>query len=150
MEKGEKAPDFEVEDSAGRPVKLSDLLEGGPVVLFFYPAAMTPGCTKETCHFRDLESEFVALGAQPVGISGDKIEKQAEFSNMHDVNFPLLVDSSHAVAKAFGAKRLGVPWYRRMTFVIDADRSVVEVIRDEADMDTHADSALAALRALQA
>ena len=68
------------------------LLAGGPVVLFFYPAAMTYGCTKESCHFRDLKAEFAAVGAQPVGISADQVDKQRQFDEKESLGFPLLSD----------------------------------------------------------
>ena len=63
------------------------------MVLFFYPAAMTYGCTKESCHFRDMGAEFAAVGAQRVGISADKVEKQKQFSDKHSFDFPLLSDA---------------------------------------------------------
>jgi peroxiredoxin Q/BCP len=76
MHRGDRVPDFELPDQTGASRRLSDLLTGGPVVLFFYPAAMTTGCTKESCHFRDLAAEFAAVGAQRVGISADTVDKQ--------------------------------------------------------------------------
>ena len=76
MRTGDTAPDFELPDETGTARRLTDLLAGGPVVLFFYPAAMTRGCTQESCHFRDLAAEFAELGAQRVGISADSVEKQ--------------------------------------------------------------------------
>ena len=98
---GDEAPEFELPDQTGTPRKLSTLLTAGPVVLFWYPAAMTTGCTKEACHFRDIGAEFEAVGAQRVGISADKPEKQAEFDAKHDLGYPLLSDADKAVAKAY-------------------------------------------------
>jgi peroxiredoxin Q/BCP len=150
MKPGDTVADFELPDQTGTPRKLSELLAGGPVVLFFYPAAMTPGCTKEACHFRDLASEFAAVGANPVGISADDVQKQAKFADMQKFDYPLLSDVDGAVATQFGVKRglLGklMP-VKRTTFVIDSDRTVLEVISSEFNMDGHADKALAALRA---
>src|SRR5947209_18167843 len=83
MKPGEKAPDFELPDETGAQRKLGDLLANGPVVLFFYPAAMTPGCTKESCHFRDLKREFEEVGAQRVGISADEVDKQKQSADKH-------------------------------------------------------------------
>ncbi len=129
---------------------LTGLLADGPIVLFFYPAAMTPGCTKEACHFRDLGAEFDAAGAARVGISTDAVEKQARFSDSQRFDYPLLSDTDGRVAEMFGVKRglLGkfLP-VKRTTFVIDADQTVLEVISSEVNMDTHADKALAVLRA---
>jgi len=140
--------DFELPDESGAPRRLSELLAGGPVVLFFYPAALTSGCTKESCHFRDLRGEFEAVGAQPVGISLDPVAKQKEFADKHRFGFPLLSDADGTVARQFGVRRrIAALRVRRETFVIGTDRRVLEVIHSELSMDSHADRALAALRA---
>jgi peroxiredoxin Q/BCP len=150
MKPGDTVADFELPDQTGTPRRLSALLTNGPVVLFFYPAAMTPGCTKEACHFRDLASEFAAVGANRVGISTDAVEKQAEFADLKKFDYPLLSDTEGTVATQFGVKRglLGkfIP-VKRTTFVIDTDRKVLDVISSEISMDTHADKALETLRA---
>src|SRR5262249_46844892 len=131
MKPGDTVADFELPDQTGKPRKLSELLADGPVVLFFYPAAMTPGCTKEACHFRDLAKEFSAVGANRVGISTDPVEKQAKFADVRNFDYPLLSDSQGTVAAQFGVKRglLGklMP-VKRTTFVIDTDRKVLDVI----------------------
>jgi peroxiredoxin Q/BCP len=148
MKAGDKVADFELPDETGTPRTLSALLEGGPVVLFFYPAAMTYGCTKESCHFRDLKAEFEAVGAQRVGISADGVEKQRAFSDKHGFDYPLLSDEHRTVAEQFGVKRGGfsITPVKRSTFVIDADSTVLAVIHSEVGMNQHADRALAALR----
>jgi thioredoxin-dependent peroxiredoxin len=144
---GDTAPDFELPDETGTTRRLTDLLADGPVVLFFYPAAMTTGCTRESCHFRDLAGEFAAVGAQRVGISADPVEKQHEFATRHGFDYPLLSDPDRTVAAAYGVKRaLPIMPNRRATFVIDTDQRLLEVIRSEINMDAHADKALAALR----
>jgi len=144
---GDTAPDFQLPDQTGTPRKLSELLADGPVVLFFYPAAMTYGCTKESCHFRDLAAEFAAVGAQRVGISADAVEKQKRFDEKESLGFPLLSDPDRLVAAQLGAKRsLGLLPNRRVTFVIDADRTILDVIHTEVSMGAHADRALAVLR----
>ena len=149
IKRGDRAPDFELPDQTGTARSLAGLLADGPIVLFFYPAAMTPGCTKEACHFRDLAAEFAAVGASRVGISTDPVDKQARFSDSQRFDYPLLSDADGAVAQMFGVKRglLGkfMP-VKRTTFVIDTDRTVLEVISSEVNMDTHADKALAVLR----
>jgi peroxiredoxin Q/BCP len=148
MRAGDPVPDFELSDQDGVPRKLSDLLEKGPVVLFFYPAALTPGCTKESCHFRDLAAEFEAVGAQRVGISADPVDKQRTFSDKHAFDYPLLSDEDRRVAAMFGVKRgLSLLPNKRATFVIGTDSRVVEVITSEINMAKHADRALDALRA---
>jgi thioredoxin-dependent peroxiredoxin len=146
IDEGATAPDFELPDQDGNLVRLSDRLQDGPVVLFFYPAAMTGGCTKEACHFRDLGAEFASAGAQRLGISVDPVGKQKQFADMHAFGYPLLSDESGEVARSFGVKRRMVSPVKRATFVIDRDRTVRKVITSELNMDVHADQALAALR----
>jgi thioredoxin-dependent peroxiredoxin len=151
MKIGDRAPDFELEDDTGTPRKLADMLAGGPVVLYFYPAAMTPGCTKEGCHFRDLGAEFAELGAQRVGISADKVEKQQRFANKYSFDFPLLSDPDKSVARAYGVRRgPGIIPNKRTTFVIGSDGVIKEIVSSELNMDVHADKALAALKAQKA
>ena len=149
MHKGDIVPDFELPDQTGTPRKLSDLLTNGPVVLFFYPAAMTYGCTKESCHFRDLGAEFAVVGAQRVGISADSVDKQQQFDQKETLGFPLLSDADRQVAIELGAKR-GFGPNKRITFVIDTDRTIIEVIHSEFSMAGHADKALEILKARQA
>ena len=148
MDTGDFVDDFELPDQHGRPRRLSELLAGGPVVLFFYPAAMTSGCTAEACNFRDLATDFAAAGAQRVGISRDEVDKQRQFAELYNLDYPLLSDPDGKVAAAMGVKRklpLGSLSTRRMTFVIDTDRRVLAVISSETNMDKHADEALAVL-----
>ncbi|MEU9918424.1 peroxiredoxin [Streptomyces sp. NBC_00490] len=147
MDVGDKIEDFELPDETGTPRSLSSLLADGPVVLFFYPAAMTAGCTAEACHFRDLAAEFDAVGARPVGISGDSVERQQEFSGKHTLGMPLLSDADGTIRERFGVTRgFSLAPTKRVTFVIAQDRTVLEVVRSELRMNTHADRALAALR----
>ncbi|MBL1108469.1 peroxiredoxin [Streptomyces sp. 5-8] len=148
MAPGDKIEDFALADETGTTRRLTDLLADGPVVLFFYPAALSPGCTAEACHFRDLAAEFAAVGARPVGISGDTVDKQQEFAGRHGLGMPLLSDPDGTVRERFGVKRgfTLVPT-KRVTFVIAQDRTVLEIVRSELRMNTHADRALAALRA---
>jgi peroxiredoxin Q/BCP len=151
MRKGDTVSDFTLPDQTGAPRSLSSFLADGPVVLFFYPAAMTYGCTKESCHFRDLAAEFKAVGAQPVGISADSVDKQKQFDEKESLGFPLLSDAERTVATELGAKR-GASFLpnKRITFVIDTDRTILDVIHSEVSMGSHADKALALLKARSA
>ncbi|MFC7894451.1 peroxiredoxin [Streptomyces sp. NPDC057381] len=144
---GDTVGDFTLPDETGTPRRLSELLADGPVVLFFYPAALTPGCTAEACHFRDLAAEFAAAGARPVGVSGDPVERQREFAGRHTLGMPLLSDADGEVRELFGVKRgFSLAPAKRVTFVVGRDRTVLEVVRSELRMNTHADRALAVLR----
>ncbi|MCX5554918.1 peroxiredoxin [Streptomyces sp. NBC_00038] len=148
MDVGDTVEDFALPDETGAERHLSELLGEGPVVLFFYPAALTAGCTAEACHFRDLAAEFAAAGARPVGISGDTVDRQQEFAGRHTLGFPLLSDAEGKVRERFGVKRgFSLAPTKRVTFVIAQDRTVLEVVRSELRMSAHADRALAALRA---
>ncbi len=148
MKQGDVVPDFELPDETGTPRRLSELLANGPVVLFFYPGAMTYGCTKESCHFRDLKAEFETAGAQRVGISADTVEKQKQFSDKHNFDYPLLSDVGGTVASQLGVKRsVSFIPVKRTTFVIDTDRTILAVIHSEISMSAHADRALGVLRA---
>lgn len=146
MNSGDLAPDFELPDQDGRARKLSELLAKGPVVLFFYPSAMTSGCTAESCHFRDLSAEFAEAGAQVVGISADGVDKQQEFAGKYAFGYPLLSDTDRTVATAFGVKRKRITPVKRATFVINPDRTIRDVIKSEIKMKVHADKALESVR----
>ena len=146
---GDLVEDFTLDDAEGNTRRLSELVATGPLALFFYPAAMTYGCTKESCHFRDLKGEFAALGASCVGISPDPVATLARFTAAHGLDFPLLSDADGAVARRFGVRRsFGPLRTRRTTFVIGPDLVVAAVIASELHMQRHADEALAVLRSM--
>lgn len=148
MREGDIAPDVELADQSGAVRSLNSIAAGRRTVLFFYPAAMTPGCTKESCHFRDLATEFDAADAVRVGISMDAVDKQARFADAHKLGYPLLSDPDGSVAKAFGVKRpLNILKVRRVTFVLDEDRRILGKIGSEFNTDAHADRALELLAA---
>ncbi len=121
---GDKAPAFNLPDADGKPVKLSDY-KGRKVIVYFYPAASTPGCTKEACDFRDNLGELNEAGLDVVGISPDKPEKLAKFRDKEGLTFPLLSDPDRKVLEAWGAfgeKTMygkTVQGVIRSTFVVD-------------------------------
>ena len=149
---GDEAPDFELPDQDCRFVRLGQLLASGPVVVFFYPAALSPGCTAQSCHFRDLAAEFDAVGASLVGISRDDVAKQKRFDTTHALGFPLLSDRDASVRSAYGVLRMGghVLPARRVTFVVAPTRRIVGIVHHELSMNAHADRALQAVRRLRA
>jgi peroxiredoxin Q/BCP len=147
VRKDDVAYDFTLKDQDGNDRTLSTMVKDGPVVLFFYPAALSPGCTKESCHFRDLRQEFEALGAQPVGISMDSADRQAQFSKKNSLDFPLLADVDGEVARHYGVKRsLNLLKVKRATFIIEPTMRIRDVITSEVSMNSHADHALESLR----
>ena len=102
LEPGDEAPDFTLPDADGKQVSLSSL-RGQQVIVYFYPAAMTPGCTKEACDFRDSIQSLAAAGVTVLGISPDKPDRLAKFRDRDHLNFPLLSDPDHTVEQAYGA-----------------------------------------------
>jgi thioredoxin-dependent peroxiredoxin len=126
---GDAAPDFTLRDAQGNAVSLSSL-RGKRVIIYFYPAAMTPGCTKEACDFRDSLSSLAAAGFAVIGISPDSPAKLAKFAERDGLTFPLLSDPDHKVLDAYGAygekmlygkKSVGVI---RSTFVVDENGKI--------------------------
>jgi|ERR1700678_601764 thioredoxin-dependent peroxiredoxin len=126
---GDPAPDFTLPDADGRQVALSSF-RGQRVIVYFYPAAMTPGCTKQACDFRDNLADLNGAGIAVLGISPDQPAKLAKFRDKESLTFPLLSDPDHAVLGAYGAygeKKLygkTVVGVIRSTFVIDPDGKV--------------------------
>jgi thioredoxin-dependent peroxiredoxin len=154
LEEGDKAPAFTLAaDDCGK-VKLADL-KGSPVVLYFYPADDTPGCTREACAFRDRAAELKKLGAKVFGISPDAVRSHAKFRDKYKLNFPLLADPKHKVAEQFGAWReknmygkkvMGIV---RSTFLIGSDGLIKRVWRS-VKVDRHDERVLEALKQLAA
>ncbi|HEX3318922.1 MAG TPA: thioredoxin-dependent thiol peroxidase [Solirubrobacteraceae bacterium] len=135
VEVGQPAPDFELPDQNGEPVRLSDW-RGRRIVLYFYPKADTPGCTTQACGIRDRTADYDAAGAVVLGISPDSVEDVRQFADKFDLKFHLLADADHAVADAYGVwvekNRYGRTYWgnERTTFVIDANGNVLEVLRN--------------------
>ena len=152
MRKGDVVPDFELPDQTGTPRKLSEFLAAGPVVLFFYPAAMTYGCTKESCHFRDLGAEFAAVG-RAAGGHQRRLGGQAEAVRREGVaGLPAALRCRLHRGQANSARTRSASFLpnKRMTFVIDTDRTLLDVLHSEISMSSHADKALSILKARQA
>jgi len=134
VETGQAAPDFVAPDQDGKPFTLSSL-RGSPVVLYFYPEADTPGCTVEAKGFQNFLPEFSAKQVRIVGVSTDDCPAQKAFANKYGLRFPLIADSKKDVATKYGVlKPSGTA--RRVTFLIDATGTVVEVV-DAPAADTH-------------
>ncbi len=154
LQPGHKAPDFELPDQNGDPVKLSDL-KGQTVVLYFYPRADTPGCTTQACSVRDRSGEYKTAGARVIGISPDKVEAVDKFARKFELDFTLLADADHAVAEKYGTwveksmygkKYMGV---QRATFIIDPKGKIAKVF-PKVSPKTHDDVVLKALGELTA
>lgn len=141
LEVGQTAPDFALTDASGQQRTLSDL-RGNPVIVYFYPAAFTPGCTTEACDFRDNLGSFQGAGYAVLGISPDPVSKLREFADAEQLSFPLLSDEDAAVAKAWGAwgqKTVNGRTFDgliRSTVVLDAD-GVVSAVEYNVDPNGH-------------
>jgi peroxiredoxin Q/BCP len=145
---GTTAPDFQLPDQDGKMQELRQLLLRGPVVLFFFPAAGSGGCTREAVRFRDLATRFAEVGAHRIGISMDDVGTMGAFAESELLDFPLLADVDGSVAVAYGVRRRFVTPVKRATFVIDEHQQVVVVIQSETNMTVHADRALEVLARL--
>jgi peroxiredoxin Q/BCP len=131
---GDLAPHFTLPDQRGEPVSLSDF-RGEAVVLYFYPKALTSGCTTQACGVRDHRLDYERAGALVLGVSPDPVDKIREFDEKHGLGFRLLADADHTVTEAYGVwveksmygrKYMGV---ERTTFVIGPDGTIREVLR---------------------
>lgn len=132
--KGDEAPDFELKDGEGHSWRLADH-RGQKLIVYFYPADDTPGCTSEACDFRDAQEDLREAGYEVVGISPQDETSHRSFSSRYALNFPLLVDDRFTVAEMYGARaETESSWHdiplkvTRSTFVIDEDGRVVEAL----------------------
>ena len=149
LNEGDAAPAIALPTDSGEPFELSSL-KGKNVVLYFYPKADTPGCTQESCEFRDTTQKFAAANTVIVGISPDVSKSQAKFKEKFDLPFTLLADSDHKAAEEYGVwkeksmygkKYMGVD---RTTFVIDPDGKIKKVF-PKVKVEGHAEKVLAAI-----
>lgn len=137
IEPGERAPDFTLNDQDGRAWTLSDLLADGPLVLYFYPADFTPGCTKEACSIRDMHDDIAEAGMRVVGVSPQDSESHARFTKRHDLPFTLLADPERVAVRAYrvdGPMGVGV---RRATFLIGQDGLIQDAVLADLRIGRH-------------
>ncbi|MDP4946245.1 MAG: thioredoxin-dependent thiol peroxidase [Alishewanella sp.] len=140
---GQIAPDFTLPDQQQQPVNLSALLKQQRVLVYFYPKAMTPGCTVQACALRDSMAELEQLGVKVVGISTDAPTRLAKFAERDQLNFTLLGDEDHQVAEAFGVwglkKFMGKEYdgLHRLSFLINQDGSIAKVFDKFKTKDHH-------------
>jgi len=150
LSEGDGAPDFQLESSSGKPVRLSSL-RGSQVVLYFYPADDTSGCTKEACAFRDNLPKFERLDAVVLGVSRDSLESHRDFIGKYSLNFTLLSDEDLAVHRLYGTWQLKNMYGRkywgteRSTFVIDSQGKIKKIFR-KVKVDGHETDVLQALK----
>jgi peroxiredoxin Q/BCP len=134
---GERAPDFALPDHDGKEQRLSRLLNGQALILYFYPADFTPGCTREACDIRDLHTQILSVGLRIVGVSPQAPDSHHRFREQHHLPFMLLSDIDKLAIKAFdvdGPLGIGV---RRATFLIDAQQRIVDAVLADLRISRH-------------
>ncbi|WP_423186218.1 thioredoxin-dependent thiol peroxidase [Alishewanella sp. d11] len=140
---GQQAPDFTLTDQHQKPVQLSEYLAKQRVLVYFYPKAMTPGCTVQACGLRDTHAEFAAKNVHVMGISTDSSKRLAKFAERDQLNFTLLSDEDHKVAEAFGVwglkKFMGKEYdgIHRLSFLINQDGTIAKVFDTFKTKDHH-------------
>lgn len=150
LEAGQVAPDFRLQNQHGEWIRLRDFKGKQPVVVYFYPKALTPGCTVQACGIRDEQAAFAERGVVVLGLSPDPVDKLRRFTDKHALNFDLLSDPDHKIADAFGVwgpkKFMGKEYdgIHRVTFLIGRDGKIAHVM-GKVKTKSHAQDVLALL-----
>lgn len=139
LKAGDKAPDFSLKDHSGRKITLASLLTKGPLLLYFYPADFTPGCTKEACEIRDMHEDISDVGIQVVGVSPQDGDSHESFRKEYELPFPLLADPDKLAVKAYGVDGPLGFGVRRATFLINPDRTIEDVVVADFRISKHSD-----------
>ena len=134
---GDTAPPFTLPDPDRQMVTLAQLLQAGPILLYFYPADFTLICTRQACMYRDCTAELQELGIQVVGISRQDPESKVRFADEHKLGFTLLSDMSGEVTRAYGATFLGGIFVRRIAFVIQTDGRISDKVESLFSLEKH-------------
>lgn len=146
---GDTAPDFTLPSQTGTPVSLHDFRGKKAVVLYFYPKDDTPGCTTQSCAFRDKYEAFKEAGAEVIGVSGDSLASHQQFASKHNLPFTLLSDSGNLLRKLYGVpSTLGI-LPGRVTYVIDRDGVVRHIFNSQMNFKAHIEESLKTLRQIQ-
>jgi thioredoxin-dependent peroxiredoxin len=145
---GDHAPNFVARAQDGKVIRLEEL-RGRFVVLYFFPKAFTPGCTKEAARFRDAYPDLQALGAEVIGVSTDDDKTMCDFAGKMKVTFPMLADGNRLVTAMYGVKWPLIGMAKRVTFLIDPEGVVQAVFHHEFQVSKHLDDVLHALERLQ-
>ena len=139
LKAGERAPEFTLPDETGTDRSLTELLSTGAIILYFYPADFTPGCTRQACAFRDLHAEIQKAGLRVVGISPQKPESHAKFREKHRLPYVLLSDEHKTVVKMYGLNGPFGIGVRRATYLIDGSRRVRDAVLADFMIRRHTD-----------
>jgi thioredoxin-dependent peroxiredoxin len=139
LKTGERAPEFTLPDDTGKDRSLTDFLNAGATVLYFYPVDFTAGCTRQACALRDLQSEIKNAGLRVVGISPQSPETHAKFRSKYDLPFALLSDADKEVIKMYGVNGPLGFGVRRATFLIDGSRRIRDAVLADFGIGRHVD-----------
>ena len=145
---GDKAPNFTLKSQSGDTVSLGDFLGKKAVVVYFYPKDDTPGCTAESCAFRDSHQVFADAGAEDIGISGDSVDSHQAFASKHSLPFTLLSDEGDKVRKLYGVPPVLWLLPGRVTYVIDKDGTVRHIFDSMMEFDKHVSEAMTVVEGL--
>jgi peroxiredoxin Q/BCP len=148
LEIGSEAPDFEAESTQGK-IKLSDYRGKSIVVLYFYPKSFTPGCTREIQRFTELYEQFKQLNAEIIGVSVDSISTQRRFAEKYGARFPVVSDEDKNISKTYGVLNDKGTSAQRVTFIIDENGKIVEVLKNLKKAEEHADKSLQIVKKLR-
>ena len=139
LDAGSEAPDFTLQDSDGNDRSLAEFVNDGPIILYFYPADFTPGCTKEACDIRDIHKDILSAGLRVVGVSPQDADSHQRFRDEHDLPFPLLCDPDKRAIKSYGVDGpLGIG-VRRATFLINRDQTIEDAVLADLFVGRHAE-----------
>lgn len=148
LQVGDRAPNFTLSSATGENVSLNDFLGKKAVVIYFYPKDDTPGCTTESCAFRDNYDVFTNAGAEVIGISGDSVASHQQFANKYQLPFILLSDSQNQVRKLFDVPSTLFVLPGRVTYVIDKEGIVRHIFNSMLNFKAHVDEAIKTIQAL--
>ena len=137
LKAGQKAPDFVLENDKGEEVSLAGLLKNGPLILYFYPADFTPGCTAEACSIRDIHSDIQSVGLQVAGVSPQDADSHKRFREKHDLPFELLCDPDKVAVKLYDVDGPFGVGLRRTTFLIGQDQKIHDVVQADLRIGRH-------------
>lgn len=139
LKQGDKAPEFVLANDEGVDTSLSDLLQDGPLILYFYPADFTPGCTKEACSIRDIHDDIQAVGLTVVGISPQDVDSHRKFRDEYELPFTLLSDPNKEVIRMYDVDGMFGVGVQRATFLISQDRKIQDAVIANVRIARHAE-----------
>ncbi len=137
LKPGDLAPEFFLSDENGNEVSLTQLLKPGPIILYFYPADFTPGCTKEACTFRDIHDDILSVGLRVVGVSPQDAETHARFKDEHNLPFTLLCDPEKVAIKMYDVDGPFGKGVRRVTYLVTQGQKIQGALQADVMVGKH-------------